>query len=135
MKDDVLVCLDLEHEAVWLFAYLGARVDATADSARRSYDAHRDARDRLLARVAAAGLTPRSPAFAYSAPPTPDAGAVRAAAREIEQRCATAYLELAGSSEGTARTFAIDALSRAAVAAVTWGSEPVAFPGLPLSPR
>lgn len=135
MTDALLACLDLEHEAVWRYSYLGARVDDTADEAHRSYNAHRAARDTLLARLAEKAIEPRSPAFSYAVPPADDAHGVRAAAREIEQRCATAYLALAGDTTAAAREFAVEELRRAARAVTTWDGEPVAFPGIPRRPR
>ena len=39
--DDLQTWLALEHEAVWLYGMIGARVDGLARPARTSYDAHR----------------------------------------------------------------------------------------------
>jgi hypothetical protein len=54
-----------------------------------------------------------------------------AAARRLEQAIAASCLTLAGIGQGDERAFANRALRRAALADLTWGGKPEAFPGLP----
>jgi hypothetical protein len=122
--------LALEHEAVWLYPVIGARFAALADRARTSYGKHHEARDRLLARLHQMDVEPVSPALTY------DVGRLRtkaraiAAARQIEREIAAACLTLAGDTTGELRSYAMAGLRRAALAEITWGGKPDAFPGL-----
>lgn len=123
--------LALEHEAVWLYPVIGARFDDVAGRARRSYAAHRDMRDRLLARLHQLEVEPVPTRLSY------DVGRLRtkpravASARQIERDIAAVCLTLAGDSTGELRGYATAGLRRAALAELTWGGPPAAFPGLP----
>jgi hypothetical protein len=123
--------LALEHEAVWLHPVIGARFDTLAGRARRSYAQHRDVRDRLLAQLDDLGVEPVSTDLSY------DVGRLRTkaraitAARQVERDIAAACLTLVGESTGELRTYATAGLRRAALAEITWGGQPDAFPGLP----
>ena len=123
--------LALEHEAVWLYPVIGARFAPLAERARTSYDKHLGARDRLLARLHRLDVEPVPTALSY------DVGRLRTraraitAARQIERDIAAACLRLVGDSSGDLRTYAIAGLRRAALADITWGGPPRAFPGLP----
>ena len=123
--------LALEHEAVWLYPVIGARFDAVAERARTSYGKHHDARDRLLFRLHQMDVEPVPTALSY------DVGRLRTraravtAARQIERDIAAVCLTLAGDSTGELRTYATAGLRRAALAELTWGGRPDAFPGLP----
>lgn len=128
--DDLQRWLALEHEAVWWYGMIGARVSGLADAARTSYDAHRAARDRLMARVHDAGVEPVGPALTYGDGRVDTAKQARAAARGVEQRIAAASLILFGHSEPDDRPLAMRGLHRAALAGLDWGAEPSAFPGL-----
>lgn len=123
--------LALEHEAVWLYPVIGARRGDLVDRATSSFEAHRDVRDVLLARVSALGADPVTAELAYEVGPIGSASEARAAARGVEARISAATLTLAGIAEGAQRAYAIRGLRRAALAELTWGSEPQPFPGLP----
>jgi hypothetical protein len=77
--------LRLEHATIWLLAVVGARLDdARRDLVRDAVDAHRTARDRLVAAVAAAGGDPTSSEIAYRLPATRNlAAAVRLQAATV----------------------------------------------------
>jgi len=128
--DDVQVWLALEHEAVWLYGVIGGRVGGLAEPARTSYDAHRAARDRLTAALAADNARPVGPELGYGNGRINGRRAARAAAVDVEHRIAAACVRLVGSTSGTTRETAIDGLRRAALAALDWGDRPQAFPGL-----
>lgn len=128
--DDLQQWLALEHEAVWLYGVIGARVDNLADAARRSYDAHRVARDRLLALVRDAGGQPVGPALTYGPGVVDSRRTARAAASDVEERIAAACVTLFGGSDEKGRRFAMSGLRRAALAALDWGADVRAFPGL-----
>jgi hypothetical protein len=123
--------LALEHEAVWLYPVIGARFDALAARARTSYGQHTGVRDRLLSRLHELDVEPVPTALSY------DVGRLRTrarageAARQVERDITAACLTLAGESTGELRTYATAGLRRAALAEITWGGPPKAFPGLP----
>lgn len=123
--------LALEHEAVWLYSVIGARFDAVAERARTSYGKHRDLRDQLLSRLHQMNLEPVPTALAYDVGRLRTTADARAAARRIEGEIAAMCLTLAGDSTGALRTYATVGLRRAALAEITWGGPPVAFPGMP----
>ena len=128
--DDLQAWLALEHEAVWLYGMIGARVDGLARPARTSYDAHRVVRDRLLALVDSAEGDPVGPALTYGDDRVDSAKEARAAASNVEERIAAACVALFGNSERGERRFAMSGLRRAALAALDWGAPVRAFPGL-----
>lgn len=124
-------CLALEHEAIWLFGYLGGRESGIADRARTSYDAHRRVRDTLITMLHDSGSATAGPRSDYALTPVATAAQARAVARTIESRGAAAYLALVGATEPADREFALQMLRKAALASLAWGAEPSAFPGLP----
>jgi len=128
--DDLQSWLALEHEAVWLYGLIGARVDGVAPSAQTSYDAHRLARDRLLALVDEAGGEPVGPALTYGDSRVDSSREARAAASSIEERVAAACVTVFGGADADGRRFAMSGLRRAALAALRWGAPVRAFPGL-----
>ena len=128
--DDLQAWLALEHEAVWLYGMIGARVDRLAKPASTSYDAHRAVRDRLRTLVDHAGGQPVGPALAYGDERVDSSKAARTAARSVEERIAAACVTLFGDTGRDGRRFAMAGLRRAALAALDWGADPQAFPGL-----
>lgn len=122
--------LALEHEAVWLYPVVGARFRAVDERAATSFAAHRVTRDRLLVRLRDLGVAPAAPRLTYGRPPR-TRKAARIAARRLESRICAACLALSGVAEDATRTFAVRELRRAALAGLTWGAAPTAFPGLP----
>jgi hypothetical protein len=128
--DDLQAWLALEHEAVWLYGMIGARVERLARPARISYDAHRVVRDRLLDLVDGAEGDPVGPALTYGDDRIDSAKDARAAASYVEERIAAASVALFGSSGRDERRFAMSGLRRAALAALDWGAPVRAFPGL-----
>lgn len=128
--DDLQAWLALEHEAVWLYGMIGARVDTLARPARTSYDAHRVVRDRLLGLVDGAEGDPVGPALTYGDDRIDSAKDARAAASNVEERIAAACVALFGNTGHDERRFAMSGLRRAALAALDWGGPVRAFPGL-----
>jgi hypothetical protein len=123
--------LALEHEAVWLYPVVGARLDSLRERASSSFAAHRDVRDDLVTRLRGLGAEPVTAALGYQVGALASADEARAAARSLEGRLAAAVLALVGVAEGDLRTRAVDGLRTTALAELTWGSEARAFPGLP----
>jgi hypothetical protein len=123
--------LALEHEAVWLYPVVGARVDGLVKPARTSFAAHRDTRDALVGRVRSMGADPVAAALGYDVAPPTSAAQGRAAAQSLEARISAATLTLAGVAEGDLRRYAVAALRTSALAEQTWDAAPRAFPGLP----
>lgn len=123
--------LALEHEAVWLYPVIGARFDGLADRARESDEAHRGERDRLLARLHDLGIEPVAAKLTYDIRRMRNAEQAQRAARRLERSIAATCLTLVGeSTEDDGQTYAIRGLRRAALADLTWGGRPRAFPGL-----
>jgi hypothetical protein len=129
--DAMQTWLALEHEAVWLLPVLGARFDDLVDTATASFEAHRDTRDGLLGRLDALGVEPVSSRLVYDHGPLTTPAEARAAAQVLEARIASACLVLAGEGEADLRAYAVRNVRKAALAGLTWGAAPEAFPGLP----
>ncbi|KOV60975.1 hypothetical protein ADK64_29175 [Streptomyces sp. MMG1121] len=124
--------LAAEHAAVYGYGVVGGRIAAARRSeARAAWDAHRAGRDALTREVRDLGGLPVAADAGYALPfPVPDsAAAVRLAAR-LEERLAGVYADLVRAATGTRRGAAAGALREAAVRAVRWNGESVAFPGL-----
>jgi hypothetical protein len=122
--------LALEHEAVWLYGQIGARVRDLAGDARASYDAHRTERDHLLAALHDAGATPAGPQLTYGDTLVSSAKQARAAAADLEDRICAACVTVVGVAGGAGRTRAVAGLRAAALSAVDWHADPQPFPGL-----
>ncbi|WP_053753517.1 ferritin-like domain-containing protein [Streptomyces sp. MMG1533] len=124
--------LAAEHAAVYGYGVVGGRIsEGRRTEAKAAYDAHRARRDALTREVRDQGGTPVAAAAAYALPfPVPDsASAVRLAA-ELEDRVAGVYSDLVRAAGDERRGTAAEALREAAVRAVRWRGESVAFPGL-----
>ena len=128
--EDLQRWLALEHEAVWLYGVIGARVGDLAKPARTSYDAHRAVRDRLLELIDGLGGRPVGTALTYGNELVDSPRAARAAASDVEARIAAACLTVFGPADTTGRRFAMAGLRRAALATLDWGADARAFPGL-----
>jgi hypothetical protein len=124
--------LRAEHAAVYGYGVVGGRIqEARRAEARAAYDAHRARRDELARTIGDLGGTPDAAAAAYALPfPVPDSAAAVRLAADLEQRVAGVYADLVRASTGDRRGFAAGALREAAVRAVRWNGESVAFPGL-----
>ncbi|CAL9422260.1 DUF4439 domain-containing protein [Streptomyces pilosus] len=124
--------LAAEHAAVYGYGVVGGRVGKERRSeARAAYDAHRARRDALVRAVRDTGGAPVAAAAGYALPfPVPDAAAAVRLAAELEGRVAGVYADLVRASSGERRRGAAEAMREAAVRAVRWSGESVAFPGL-----
>ncbi len=122
-------CLAHAHRAVWVYGYLGARVDDVRAS--DSFVSHRRDRDDLLAALTRRGTTPPAPPAGYDVPDVGDAAAARALAQEVERDCAAAAVAAVGATRAEERVLALRLLQRAATGEVAWGGAAAAFPGLP----
>ncbi|WP_030177514.1 ferritin-like domain-containing protein [Streptomyces sp. NRRL S-813] len=124
--------LAAEHAAVYGYGVVGGRIhrERRAD-ARAAYDAHRAQRDALVREVRDLGARPVAAAAGYALPfPVPDSAAAVRFAAELEDRVAGVYSDLVRACDGERRREAAGALREAAVRAVRWRGESVAFPGL-----
>ncbi|MFI6374485.1 ferritin-like domain-containing protein [Streptomyces sp. NPDC050546] len=124
--------LAAEHAAVYGYGVVGGRIgDGQRVEAHRAYDAHRARRDALAREVKDLGGRPAAAAAGYALPfPVSDAGAAVRLAAELEDRVAGVYSDLVRAAAGGRRVLAAEALREAAVRAVRWRGESVAFPGL-----
>lgn len=124
-------CLALEHEAIWTYGFIGARVPTVADHAHAAYESHRAIRDTLIAMLHDSRSAVRGPLSDYTFTAAKNTKQANAIARSIESRSEAAYLALVGATEDLDRKYALRMLRKAALAGLDWGSEPSAFPGLP----
>ncbi|MFH9009771.1 ferritin-like domain-containing protein [Streptomyces sp. NPDC017943] len=128
----VQAALAAEHAAVYGYGVVGGRIgDDLRAEARTAYDAHRSRRDALAREVRDLGGRPVAAAAGYALPfQVPDAAAAVRLAAELEDRVAAVYADLVRAGDGGRRALAAGALREAAVRAVRWRGESVAFPGL-----
>lgn len=124
--------LAAEHAAVYGYGVVGGRIrEGRRTEAKSAYDAHRARRDALAREVRDLGGTPVAAAAGYALPfPVPDSDAAVRLAAELEDRVAGVYSDLVRATVDGRRTMAAEALREAAVRAVRWRGESVAFPGL-----
>ncbi|MEU0895727.1 ferritin-like domain-containing protein [Streptomyces massasporeus] len=124
--------LAAEHAAVYGYGIVGGRIgDGKRTEARTAYDAHRARRDALVREVKDLGGRPVAASAGYALPfQVPDSAAAVRLAAELEDRVAGVYADLVRAADGGRRTLAAEALREAAVRAVRWRGESVAFPGL-----
>ncbi|ELS56913.1 ferritin-like domain-containing protein [Streptomyces viridochromogenes] len=124
--------LAAEHAAVYGYGVVGGRIrEERRSEAREAYDAHRARRDALAREVRDLGAEPVAASAAYALPfPVPDSAAAVRLAAELEDRVAGVYSDVVRAAEGEVRGTAAEALREAAVRAVRWRGESVAFPGL-----
>lgn len=123
-------CLALEHEAIWLYSYVGARFTAIGATARKSYDRHRRLRDQLLALLRESRATNPLPAADYAVDNVTNVTRAKAVLRSLESRSAAAWLSVIGVTEGSDRQLALGHLRTAALAELDWDGKPEPFPGL-----
>ncbi|WP_332641931.1 DUF4439 domain-containing protein [Aeromicrobium sp.] len=127
--------LAVEHEAVWLYPVIGARLDQLTERARASHDAHLRTRDHLLNRLQVLDVEPVPAKLSYAVGSMRTPEQATRLARRLEQAVAAACLTFAGeTSDQDDQKYAITRLRRAAEAELTWGGRPRAFPGLPSQP-
>jgi hypothetical protein len=128
----VQAALAAEHAAVYGYGVVGGRIrEERRTEARAAYDAHRARRDTLSRTVRDLGGEPVAAAAAYALPfPVADSATAVRLAAELEDRVAGVYSDLVRAAEGERRRTAAEALREAAVRAVRWRGESVAFPGL-----
>ncbi|MFG2455103.1 ferritin-like domain-containing protein [Streptomyces sp. NPDC048512] len=124
--------LAAEHAAVYGYGVVGGKIgEKRRSDARAAYDAHRARRDALARAVKDLGGTPEAASAAYVLPfPVTDSPTAVRFAAELEERVAAVYSDLVRATTGDQRRTAAGALREAAVRAVRWNGESVAFPGL-----
>ncbi|MFF7489790.1 ferritin-like domain-containing protein [Streptomyces luteogriseus] len=124
--------LAAEHAAVYGYGIVGGRIGAPKRSeALTAFDAHRARRDALVREVKDLGGRPVAASAGYALPfQVPDSAAAVRLAAELEDRVAGVYADLVRAAGGGRRALAAEALREAAVRAVRWRGESVAFPGL-----
>ena len=132
--------LAAEHAAIWGYGVVGTALPAERRPlAVTAENAHRDARDGLVALLSQRGTEPVGPEGAYELPfPVLSTADAATLAVTLEEGVAAAYVQvLAAAAESGTRQLAVAALGSTEVRAVGWralaGSTPVTtpFPGLP----
>ncbi|MEV5175323.1 ferritin-like domain-containing protein [Streptomyces flaveolus] len=124
--------LAAEHAAVYGYGVVGGRIgERRRAEALAAYDAHRARRDALVRAVRDLGGAPVAASAAYALPfPVEDGAAALRLAARLEERVAGVCSDLVRATTGARRADAAGALREAAVRAVRWSGESVAFPGL-----
>ncbi|MEU6069986.1 ferritin-like domain-containing protein [Streptomyces sp. NPDC047082] len=124
--------LAAEHAAVYGYGVVGGRIGKERRTeAQAAYDGHRARRDALVREVRDLGGEPIAASAGYALPfAVPDSAAAVRLAAELEDRVAGVYSDLVRATVGERRGAAAAALREAAVRAVRWRGESVAFPGL-----
>ena len=132
--------LAAEHAAVWGYGVVGTALPAERRPlATAAENAHRDARDGLVALLSEQGARPVGPEGGYELPfPVLSEADAATLAVTLEDGVAAAYVRLLAAAAAPAtRELAVGALGGTEVRAVGWrtraGSKPVTapFPGLP----
>lgn len=122
-----------EHAAVYGYGVLAVHlVGAQRDAATNAYNTHRARRDILIGLIEAQGDKPVAAAPAYAIPfPVSSAADAMRLATQLEERLGNSYADIVQSSSGDTRRTGLEWLTDAAVRAVRWRGNSVAFPGLP----
>ncbi|KQX63687.1 ferritin-like domain-containing protein [Angustibacter sp. Root456] len=125
--------LAAEHAAVYAYGVVGAQCDeAHRDLAEQRLQQHAARRDLLAARLTTARRTPPPAAPAYGLPFTVDSPAkARDLAAHVELAVAAANADLVAATAPERRLEPARWLAQNALAARTWRSRSIAFPGLP----
>jgi hypothetical protein len=132
--------LAAEHAAIWGYGVVGPALPADRrDQASAAENAHRDARDRLVALLSERDADPVGPEGGYELPfPVLSEADAATLAVTLEDGVAAAYVRvLADAAEAATRELAAGVLGATEVRAVAWraraGQTPVTnpFPGLP----
>ena len=124
--------LAAEHAVIYGYGVAGAHLtDRARTRAARLHDAHRAARDELVAAIRRLGGEPVAPAPAYALPREVENSrdAVELATL-LEERLAAVWADAVQHLRDEMRTRAVDGLREAAVAAAIWRGGSVPFPGL-----
>ena len=123
-----------EHAAVYGYSVIGGRLDGDSAVVRlaiEAHDQHRSVRDALVEALLGRGEAPVPTEPGYELPaPVDGAGAARALARRVEDRCGVLHAALVATAEGGERRLAAQALLDCAVRGLRWGASPQAFPGV-----
>jgi ferritin-like protein len=138
-SDALSAALAAEHAAIFGYGAVGGHLDrAGQDAARQAETAHRNRRDALVVRIAAASASPPAAAPAYALPfPVTDRTSALKLAVALEEGAAQAWRQALPATSGNDRRLALDALMDCAVQATRWrrsaGILPptVPFPGAP----
>lgn len=122
-----------EHAVVYGYGVAGAHLSGAEQTrATRGWERHRVDRDRVEALIAARSATPEAPHAAYALPfAVTDSRAARSLLALLEDRLTAVWADAVAALDGELRATAAAGLTRAALAALTWGAETRAFPGLP----
>lgn len=139
-REALNAALAAEHAAVWGYGVVGTALPVERrELAASAENAHRDARDGLVALLSEQGAEPVGPEGAYELPfPVLSEADAAALAVTLEDGVAAAWVRVLDAATGPAtRRLAVGALGATEVRAVGWraraGQTPVTnpFPGLP----
>lgn len=128
--------LAAEHAAVWTFGSLGARTSQSSspqlfERLRECHLVHRNRRDQLTREIRDLGgqPAPAAPAYALSNPAV-TVDEITSAALAAEGACAASYADLVTHTSRERRSWAVAALTNAAVRKLAFQGSPEIFPGV-----
>lgn len=128
--------LAAEHAALHVLGVLAGRArgtdtEALGTSLRTTWSQHRDLRDQVEGLLRAAGVSPVAAAPEYAlAGPAVSASQITAIALGVQQRCTAVRAALVSHAEvGPVRSWAIALTNESAVRELSYGGNPVTFPG------
>jgi Domain of unknown function (DUF4439) len=121
------------HAGIYAYALIGAKTrGATRRRATDRLERLSRRRDLLAGRISAAGRRPVPPAAGYALPfDVRTDTALRALGGRVERALASADADLVAGTTTGYRLQAADWLAEDSVAAIAWGADDDAFPGLP----
>lgn len=122
--------LTIEHEAVWTYPIISARVDSRTGSAAAAYRRHERIVRRLERHLETLGVEAPAPQVSYDIGRLTSAQHADRRARSVEDRATAAALATIGASEGPMRRWALRMMGLSAEARVHWNGEPEALPGI-----
>ncbi|HPU12559.1 MAG TPA: ferritin-like domain-containing protein [Aeromicrobium sp.] len=122
--------LALEHESIWIYQLIGARVSELTEPATTQAAAHRQRRNQLSKTITALGGKPVGTQLSYDVAAVKDKKSAQLLARGVEARIAAACVGLVAVTEDNRRALAIDGIRTAALTQVRWGGSAEPFPGL-----
>lgn len=140
MTDPLQEMLAAEHAAVWVYGVLGGQTSQSGQpqlfaAVDAGYTAHRDRRDQLVRRLRDRGVEPVAAKAGYALPRAlsdglRSPGGIARVGLRTERRCAATYADVVARVIASDRTFAVAALTDAALRELDFGGRPESLPGI-----
>lgn len=121
------------HAACWGYGVLGPKLGEDEARGTATYTMYRSLRNQLIGLLQARSADPVAAEPAYRLPfQVTGSQTARRLAAHLEDGCAAAFADLvAGAAGSDIRMLGARLLQQCAQRRISWGADPVAFPGLP----